>query len=195
MKIRLIFVAFALCVVQTVAYATPITYTLTTYASGTLGASTFTDQLLTISYFGDTADLTAISGSIIDSSGVTGVDVAGLESAVFTDSTFFYITSGANLAGIYDTTASSTVGTFNGAFGTYAGDTSLGPLISLYYTLPTFDFSTTQGTLVISSLTNPDNIGVFQATLEPTPEPSSVLLLGTGAIGLLSSLRRHLKKP
>ena len=192
MKFKLSATLFLVLAVEAMAHATPITYSISTYASGTLGASTFTDQLVTISYFGDTTGLTTVAGSIVNTGGISGVDVAGLGSALFTDSTEFFITGSANFAAIYDITASSVVGSFNGAFASYAGDTSLGPLVSLYYTLPSYSFGTTSGALVISSLTSTDNLGAFEADLAPVPEPSTLLFVGTGIAGVFSAIRKRL---
>ena len=71
-----------------IAQAAPITYTLTTTASGTLGASTFTNTTVTVVVSGDTSGVTAGSGSssgTLVNSGKASVTIGGLGTATFTD--------------------------------------------------------------------------------------------------------------
>jgi hypothetical protein len=69
--------------------AGPITYTLTTTASGTLGASSFTNALVTVTLTGDTSNVTAGPDPFNDllvNPGSATVSVSGLGTATFTGS-------------------------------------------------------------------------------------------------------------
>jgi hypothetical protein len=69
--------------------ASPITFTIATTATGTLGASQFTNASVTLTLKGDTSAVTAgpglLSSYLIDS-GTTTLTIGGLGSASFTDS-------------------------------------------------------------------------------------------------------------
>src|SRR5580698_3875410 len=69
--------------------AAPITYSLTTTASGTLGASSFTNALVTVTLSGDTSSIMPGSGSItglLVNPGTATVGIAGVGTATFTGS-------------------------------------------------------------------------------------------------------------
>jgi hypothetical protein len=71
------------------AQAAPITYSLTTTASGTLGASSFTNALVTVTLSGDTSNIMPGSGSItgfLVNPGTATVGIAGVGTATFTGS-------------------------------------------------------------------------------------------------------------
>src|SRR3977135_3128278 len=65
--------------------ATPITYTEQAVATGRLGASAFTDALVTLSLTTDTSAVTGPPGFSNVSGGTPPVNVAGLGTATFTD--------------------------------------------------------------------------------------------------------------
>jgi uncharacterized protein (TIGR03437 family) len=68
--------------------AAPITYTLTTTASGTLGASTFTNATVTVTLSGDISGITAGTGSFsgaLINTGNASVTIGGLGTATFTN--------------------------------------------------------------------------------------------------------------
>jgi len=56
MRAVLTLLAAAICSIGHI-QADPVTYTLSTTATGTLGSSTFTDALVTVTMTGDTADV------------------------------------------------------------------------------------------------------------------------------------------
>ncbi len=68
--------------------AAPITYTLTTTASGTLGASTFTNATVTVTLSGDTSGIAvgpAPNTNFLVNPGNASVTIGGLGTATFTD--------------------------------------------------------------------------------------------------------------
>ncbi len=124
-----------------VAQAGPITYSLTATASGTLGGSSFTNALVTVTLSGDTANVVpgpAPYTDIVTNSGTATVSVAGLGIGIFTDTivilstlndpalnTFF----GAPTGLILDNTTGTGILLQTGAiFSTYDLRSSLGPI-------------------------------------------------------------------
>ena len=80
--------------------AAPITYTLTTTASGTLGASTFTNATVTVTLSGDTSGITAGTGSFsgaLLNPGSASVTIGGLGTATFIDPIVMVSTYNASL--------------------------------------------------------------------------------------------------
>jgi uncharacterized protein (TIGR03437 family) len=99
--------------------ATPITYTLTTTASGTLGASSFTNAAVTLTLTGDTSSVAAGSGSasghLVNNVSAT-VNISGMGAATLTDSIVLIST--------FDTV-------FDGFYGVLAVDNATGTGILL----------------------------------------------------------------
>src|SRR5579862_1176439 len=70
-----------------VASAAPITYTETLTASGTLGGTTFTDALVTVTLTGDTSNVTAgpvPHTDVLVNTGSATVSVSGIGTGTFT---------------------------------------------------------------------------------------------------------------
>lgn len=66
MKIRSLKLVFLAAVAVGSAYGGPITFTMTATVSGTLGTTSFTDALLTVTSIADTSDVTVIGGASPD---------------------------------------------------------------------------------------------------------------------------------
>jgi hypothetical protein len=67
--------------------AAPITYTLASTGNGALGASPFTDALVTVTLTGDTSAITSVtsgSDTVLANSGNATVNIAGVGTATFT---------------------------------------------------------------------------------------------------------------
>jgi uncharacterized protein (TIGR03437 family) len=97
---RLVLRVAAVAWFGSIAQAAPITYTLTTTASGTLGASTFTNTSVTVTLTGDTSGITPGSGSFAGAllnAGIATVSISGLGTATFTDPIVMVSTFNASL--------------------------------------------------------------------------------------------------
>src|ERR1700719_2352887 len=69
---------------ESLIHAGPITYTEQATASGSLGSTPFSSALVTITFTGDTANVTGGSGFFANNVGTATVNVSGIGTATFT---------------------------------------------------------------------------------------------------------------
>ena len=183
--------------------ASPITFTIATTATGTLGASHFTNASVVLTLTGDTSAVTAgpglLSSYLIDP-GTTTLTIGGLGSASFTDSieivssfsspTFFGqpptvvivdTTNGGpgDPTGILETISPTFLGyNLQSALGPISGTGSVanqGPVDGF--------FSTTAGNLQFAAgQGNGAGTSTFTATITPEPETFGLIAAGVAAI-------------
>lgn len=174
--------------------ASPIAYTLATTATGTLGGSSFTNALVTVTLIGDTANVvpgTAPFVGTVANSGTATVNVAGIGTGTFTDQ--IQISSSLNDAAalalfggpgvliIDSTTNTGIVLQLGSAFSTYNLRSSLGPLsgsggpASGSHVTPIFPTTSGNFTWAVGQ-----PLGSSTFTAVATPEPTTLLLLGSG---------------
>ena len=177
------------------AIAGPINYTETFMASGTVNGSPF-DAQVTFSFSTDTSlifgNCLGFGGLFCTPNGTASVSIAGVGNGTFTDPFFVFDNQGASVAGFSDAAMEDVVDLSNPAFATYDLKSSIGPLNSTYFFTDTgASFGSTLGTIVFNSFSGTP---VFQATTGPTtPEPGSLVLFGSGMVGLATILRRKLR--
>jgi hypothetical protein len=172
--------------------AGPIVYTVQTTASGSLGGTPFSNALVTVSFTGDTSNVTGGGGFFTNTVGTATVNVAGLGTATFTDSMEAFVnqTFVPPAAGIADTTiGGSVLDTFNAAFATYDLRSFIGPLSGAPFINPGESFPTNRGGFILNSAGN----STFQAASPTVPEPSTLALLALGG-GALAGWRRWRKR-
>lgn len=194
--------------------ASPITYTISTTATGTLGASTFTNASVTLSLTGDTSAVTAGPGSfssfLIDP-GTATLTIGGLGSAALTDSVEIASSFNSTLGGlsgvvILDTTngglanPTGILWTFSPAFLGYDLKTALGPVpgtgsVANQGPVDGF-FSTTAGNLQFAAgqggvVGSPTGTSSFTAVT--TPEPGTLVLVVVGVVA--GRLRYRFNQP
>ena len=165
------------------ALAGPITYTETVVGSGSFGGQTFTNDLITITAVTDTANVGPgfFPGLVDTFNSSASVNVAGIGSALFLDTTYTFDYQPGQTAGIGDATYSSDILDVTAPpLGTYGLTTSIGPVSGPTIINSGFQFGTTLGTFEIDSTSSN---GTFQATA--TPEPSTLVLSGIATCCLI----------
>jgi hypothetical protein len=191
--VAILFVAMA--VVENRVTATPITFTETVTASGSLGANDFTNALVTITAIANTNGVRQVPGY----AGVLGVNdtsvtitVVGIGTATFTGPVFTFVNTGIGQAGM-DSGTIANPGTDildvnNSAFKTYDLKTSIGPVSGPPNTEAGQSYATTDGNLIFNAFTNPPP-ATFEAQV---PEPSTIVCATTAVLwGLFYAYRRR----
>ena len=177
----------------TTARATPITYTESVpNASVYLGNDLFSGVLVTFRMSTDTTSSWIDSFGYFRNTGILTVTVSGLGTATFTDPvTVFDLPSvPGGIAGFADSVPVivgvpplKIVGDYNAAFTSYDLTTSIGPVTGIPNANFGYGFNTTAGRFAWESLLVGDATFIA-VTGTPMPEPTSMLLLGTGLIGM-----------
>jgi hypothetical protein len=202
-----------------VAQATPITYVETGVASGTIGASTFTNAAVQLTAIGDTSNVVTFTGEgiVVNANPATmSLVIQGIGTAAITQPTAIYsfpepVQIDKNfpvlpyvIFGTLD--APPALDGFTGlggngdsAFLGYGLQTSLGPITALggVGRTPSQTVSTSLGTLTFTSDVTPHSEGTFTATVSSVssvPEPVSLVLVGSGLAALVGRLRLRARK-
>ena len=177
----------ALLIGASLAAASPITFTETVIASGSLGSSSFTNSLVTLTATGDTSNVFAKGPGWFWLEGVPiSISVASLgTTASLTDVGVVGScqpnscpSSSSALGAFGDVTQDRDIlDTLSSAFNNYSLTTSIGPVTGTNLINPSTDFNTSKGVFEITSAGNP----TFTAAVgSATPEPSAVALFGLG---------------
>jgi hypothetical protein len=176
---------FLACAVCAPLWASPIVYSDSDIASGTLDGVAFTNQLVTVNFFGDTDQLSGGDSFYAEPVGTGTVTIGNAAPVTLTDSYLeFFDNQSDSYAGISIEGLGSVLDTENSIFATYTGSTALPATSGTVYYNSAYDFSTTGGVL---NFTTAGATSTFTATV---PEPSSVILIGSGAVLLLKRARR-----
>jgi hypothetical protein len=180
-------------VAANVAFCSPIIFTFTGVATGTLGVTAFTNASFTVSSLTDTSQVTLLGTTYQVQVSSSSVSIAGFATGTFTGPTYWG--SPQNSSDMIF--ANSPISIATGLLGItkvellgYDLTSAIGPLLSaLDFESAVFhnfqNIPTSQGLLTLVAASD-----TFTATI--VPEPLSTLLVGVGLAGLLF---RHLLRP
>jgi len=183
------------------AMAATITFTISATGSGSLGSTSFTDQIVTFTEVTDTADITnPCLGSIYNypcapnQAGNT-VTIGGIAGTQTISGDTFFFDNAINLVGISDAfyqTYLSAEGTADGT--TYGMTTAFGPESAGYYTVGSSTLATSGGTLSLTSFSGDATFSaVLGSSTSAVPEPGSLGMALVAGIPLAVGLLRRRK--
>jgi hypothetical protein len=164
------------------AFADNITYTESATATGTIGGTSFTDALVTITVVGSTSGITGTAGGVFENIGTSGsVTIGGIGTFTLTGIQTAFDSQLFSFAGITDTPPNGEIlATSSSVFATYDLTTSVGPISGTAFFGPG-PFGTVGGNLILKSLVQDST--TFEATTRAVPEPNTLLLLGASLMG------------
>jgi hypothetical protein len=176
------------------AEAETITYIETATATGSLAGQSFTDALVTLTATGDTSNVTSDGFQSAEMSIPLELSIAGVGSTGFTDSIIVVFnghTGSSEAYGFGDTDNGYAVlftqVPYSGTF--YDLQSAIGPINGEAAYNPGVSFNTAAGAFEMTTAAD----ATFQAvTPAATPEPGSLMLLGTGVLGFAGVMRRRL---
>jgi hypothetical protein len=175
-------------------HASSLTYTDTFTGSGSLGSANFNNAVVTFTATADPSNLINEGGGIYALSAPVSFSIVGGASGTFTDSMQIFVNESSNLAGFGDNTNDlALLFTDNPAFAAYelgAIGATNGPSIFNSFTASLGEavYGTNDGKFDLTSVGNSSTFSAVDASA--VPEPSSLVLLGTGALGALGMMRR-----
>jgi hypothetical protein len=166
--------------------ASPVVYVATFAADGELGATSFVDSLVTLTFVGDTANIfEPIATVFANTAGTATVEVAGVGTATFTGTVGVFSNQTGQVGGFVDTGLNRDLVDIGASeFGAYDLSTSIsidGTASSLGLNTA---FGTSVGDFVLRAVSGG---GTFSAEVTPSvvPEPSTAILAAMGGAGLL----------
>lgn len=185
---------FLLLVGACAANANSITYSFAGTGTGDLNGVPFTGASFTITVLGDTSNITnCFTVDLCNVANSATIAITGFSTATFVTATQVFDAQGFPAAGFERAVNGlDLLDLSDTAFATYSLATSIGPIfVANPFAVNQFSCNhgcvvTTQGNLNFSSIVNV----TFNATA--TPEPGTLIMFGSGIVGLAGILRRKI---
>jgi hypothetical protein len=190
MKCSIFWLASIAVLASELAKAGPITYTDSGVGFGSLNGTAFADSLITLTFEGDTANVTDF-GVALNQVGTLTLNIASLGTAIFTDAVQAVdnpdsFVPGFSVAGFGDnTTGFFILGTQDAALTTYDLKSSIGPITGIWDFNAGASFGTNHGAFVIQ------NMGPTTFSATTAPEPATMALFGFGLLGVAAIRQRR----
>jgi PEP-CTERM motif len=175
-------------------FGAPITYTLETTASGSLGGTSFTDATVILSMTNNTTNVTNSPSGFFNNVGTVTVSVGGGTAVTFTNSTQIFSAQSVFTVGFDDADVGDIVDNAGAPFATYDLKTSIGPIIGRASINEGSSFPTTGGAFVLTSV---GESATFTAATSAIPEPSTwaMMLIGFAGLGYAGYRRARAAHP
>ncbi len=178
-----------------VANANPITFTFQGTGSGTLGNQSFTGSAFSVTLTTDTSTVMQSGGIYSTPISPTTFNIAGIGSGAFVTPVFVFNNTSVSVVGLErapNPGGADILDLFSSSLASYNLQTNFGPITnSTPYSLNFGGILTSLGTLNISSATNVSFTAVTGTPPATVPEPTTMLLLGTGLAGIAARVRKQ----
>jgi hypothetical protein len=169
--------------------ATPVTYTETVTGSGLINGLGFHNLEVVLTLNGNTSDV--VKGTLSLIFGTATINVGGAESATISGPSEVFDDQAAGIAGFKVVASVDILDTEAAAFSAYDLTSAIGPIsgMALFNSGQAFP-TTNNSNFVLDSVEGQATFTATLASIAPTPEPASLMLVGIGLAAFAAVRRR-----